>query len=66
VKPYAQEAENLRLLFISGLVSADEAVARADRTLLALPIYDDDLATISLGAPLSIYYARLMINLKGK
>jgi hypothetical protein len=50
MKPYAQEAEDLRLLFIAGIASVDEVVAWADRTILTLPEYDDDLAEISLGA----------------
>ncbi|MCK7500722.1 MAG: hypothetical protein MZW92_68805 [Comamonadaceae bacterium] len=50
MKPYAQEAENLRLLFIAGIASIDDVVAWADRTILTLPEYDDDLVEISLGA----------------
>jgi hypothetical protein len=50
MKPYAQEAENLRLLFIVGIASIDDVVAWADRTILTLPEYDDDLVEISLGA----------------
>jgi hypothetical protein len=54
MKPYAQEAENLRLLFIAGIVSADDVVAWADRTISTLPEYDDDLVEISLGAKVSM------------
>jgi len=50
MKPYAQEAENLRLLLLAGIVSVGEVVAWADRTILTLPEYDDDLVEISLGA----------------
>lgn len=50
MKPYAQEAENLRLLFIAGIASADDVVAWADRTISTLPEYDDDLVEISLRA----------------
>ena len=50
MKPYAQEAENLRLLLLAGIASVDDVVAWADRTILTLPEYDDDLAEISLGA----------------
>ena len=50
MKPYAQEAENLRLLFVAGIASADDVVAWADRTISTLPEYDDDLVDISLGA----------------
>src|SRR5512140_217410 len=50
MKPYAQEAENLRLLFIAGIASVDEVVDWADRTISTLPEYDDDLVEISLGA----------------
>jgi len=50
MKPYAQEAENLRLLFLAGIVSVDDVVAWADRTILAFPKYDDDLTEVSLGA----------------
>lgn len=52
MKPYAQEAENLRLLFIAGIASADDVVAWADRAISTLPEYDDDLMEISLGANL--------------
>jgi hypothetical protein len=52
MKPYAQEAENLRLLFEAGIVSIDDVVAWADRTISTLPEYDDDLVEISLGANL--------------
>ena len=50
MKPYAQEAENLRLLFIAGIASVDDVVAWVDRTISTLPEYDDDLVKISLGA----------------
>jgi hypothetical protein len=50
MKPYAQEAENLRLLFIAGIASVDDVVAWADRTISTLPEYDDALTQISLGA----------------
>jgi hypothetical protein len=50
MKPYAQEAEDLRLLLLAGIVSVDDAVAWADRTISTLPEYDDDLTEISLGA----------------
>lgn len=50
MKPYAQEAENLRLLFDAGIASVDDVIAWADRTVLTLPEYDDDLVEISLGA----------------
>ena len=50
MKPYAQEAENLRLLLLAGIVSVDDVVAWADRTISTLPEYDDDLTEISLGA----------------
>jgi hypothetical protein len=50
MKPYAQEAENLRLLFIAGIASVDDVVAWADRTISTLPEYDDNLVKISLGA----------------
>jgi len=61
MKPYAQEAENLRLLFEAGIVSIDEVVAWADRTIMAFPEYDDDLTEISLGAKVQIgeMYSRL-------
>ena len=49
MKPYAQEAANLRLLFIAGIAFADDVVAWADRTISMLPEYDDDLTDISLG-----------------
>jgi hypothetical protein len=52
MKPYAQEAENLRLLLLAGIVSVDDVVAWADRTISTLPEYDDDLTEISLGAKL--------------
>lgn len=52
MKPYAQEAENLRLLLLAGIVSVDDVVAWADRTISTLPEYDDDLVKISLGANL--------------
>lgn len=55
MKPYAQEAENLRLLFDAGLASVDDVVAWADRTILILPDYDEDLTEISLGAKLPEY-----------
>ena len=54
MKPYAQEAENLRLLFIAGIASTDDVVAWADQKILTLPEYDDDLAEISLGAEVSM------------
>ena len=54
MKPYAQEAENLRLLFIAGIASIDDVVAWADQKILTLPEYDDDLAEISLGAEVSM------------
>ena len=54
MKPYAQEAEDLRLLFIAGIVSIDDVVAWADRAILTLPEYDDDLAAISLGPKVSM------------
>ena len=54
MKPYAQEAENLRLLFIAGIASVDDVVAWADQKILTLPEYDDDLAGISLGAEVSM------------
>lgn len=50
MKPYAQEAENLRSLFDAGIVSVEDIVAWADRTISRLPEYDDDLVEISLGA----------------
>ncbi|HSA96609.1 MAG TPA: hypothetical protein VLJ16_11185, partial [Acidobacteriota bacterium] len=50
MKPYAQEAENLRLLFDAGIVSVDAVVAWADRTILTFPDYDEDLVNVSLGA----------------
>jgi len=50
MKPYAQEAENLRLLFDAGIASVEDVVAWADRTILTLPEYDNDLVEISLGA----------------
>lgn len=50
MKPYAQEAENLRLLFIAGIASVEDVVAWADQTISTLPEYDDDLTEISLGA----------------
>ena len=50
MKPYAQEAENLRLLFIAAIASAEDVVAWADRTILTLPEYDNDLTEVSLGA----------------
>lgn len=53
MKPYAQEAENLRLLLLAGIVSVDDVVAWADRAISTLPEYDDDLTEISLGANLS-------------
>lgn len=49
MKPYAQEAENLRLLFDAGIASVDDVVAWADGTISTLPGYDDDLTEISLG-----------------
>ena len=52
MKSYAQEAENLRLLFIAGIASVDDIVAWADRTISKLSEYDDDLVKISLGADL--------------
>lgn len=52
MKPYAQEAENLRLLFIVGIASIDDVVAWADRTISTLPEYDEGLTEISLGANL--------------
>ena len=52
MKFYAQEAENLRLLLEAGIVSIDEVVGWADRTISTLPEYDDDLVEISLGANL--------------
>lgn len=54
MKPYTQEAENLRLLFIAGIASTDDVVAWADQKILTLPEYDDDLAEISLGAEVSM------------
>jgi hypothetical protein len=54
MKPYAQEAENLRLLFKAGIVSIDEVVDWADRTILALPEYDCDLTEISLGVKVPV------------
>ena len=33
MKPYAQEAENLRLLFIAGIASVDDVVAWADQKI---------------------------------
>ena len=54
MKPYAQEAENLRLLLMAGIVSIEDVVAWADRTLLTLPDHDDALADISLGAKVQI------------
>ena len=61
MKSYAQEAENLRLLFIAGIASIDDVVAWADRTISTLPEYDDDLTEISLGAtvPMAEMEARL-------
>ena len=61
MKPYAQEAENLRLLFIAGIASVKDVVAWADQTISTLPEYDDDLTEISLGAKVQIgeMYARL-------
>ena len=50
MKPYAQEAENLRLLFDAGIASVEDVVAWADRTILTLPEYDEDLTEVSLGA----------------
>ena len=50
MKPYAQEAEDLRLLFIAGIASVEDIVAWADRTIMTLPEYDEDLVEISLGA----------------
>lgn len=50
MKPYAQEAENLQLLFDAGLASVDDVVAWADRIISTLPEYDNDLTEISLGA----------------
>ena len=52
MRPYAQEAEDLRLLFIAGIATGDDVVAWASRTILAFPEYDDDLTEISLGADL--------------
>ena len=49
-KPYAQEAENLRLLLDAGIASMDEVVAWADQVILASPGYDDDLTEVSLAA----------------
>jgi hypothetical protein len=54
MKPYAQEAENLRLLLKADIVSIGEVVAWADQKILTLPEYDDDLAEISLGAEVSM------------
>jgi hypothetical protein len=54
MKPYAQEAEDLRLLLLAGIVSVDDVVAWADQKILTLPEYDDDLAEISLGAEVSM------------
>lgn len=50
MKPYAQEAENLRLLFDAGIVSVEDVVAWADRTISTLPEYDNALVEISFGA----------------
>jgi|GEM_PF-1267140 len=49
-KPYAQEAENLRLLFDAGIASVEDVVAWADQAILASPEYDDDLTEVSLAA----------------
>lgn len=54
MKLYAQEAENLRLLLEAGIVSIDDVVAWADRTISTLLEYDDDPVGISLGAKVQI------------
>ena len=54
MKPYAQEAENLRLLLEANIVSIDEVVAWADQTIITLSEYDDELTEISLGAKVQI------------
>jgi hypothetical protein len=49
MKAYRQNAENMRLALIAGLVSVPEIVQWADKTLSAQAEYDDDLADLSLG-----------------
>jgi hypothetical protein len=48
MKAYRQNAENMRLALIAGLVSVPEIVQWADKTLSAQAEYDDDLADLSL------------------
>lgn len=48
MKLYRQEAEELRLALIAGLVSMSEILHWADTTLAAQAQYDDDLANLSL------------------
>jgi hypothetical protein len=62
MKPYAQEAENLKLLLGAGIVTIGDVVAWADRTILAIPEYDDDLAEISLGANVQIGEMHTMLS----
>jgi hypothetical protein len=50
MKQYIQEAENLRLTLIAGIVNMQDIVQWADSTLIELDHYNDDLANISLAS----------------
>jgi hypothetical protein len=50
MKPYAQDAENIRLTLVAGIASVDDVVRWADTTLATLDGYDDDLANVSLAS----------------
>jgi len=58
MKPYAQEAEKMRLSFLAEIASPADVAHWADQTLVKLKDYDDDLVALSLcshGLPQEIY-----------
>ena len=53
MRPYGEEALEMKLRLLAGLVDVPEVVAWADEVFARSPEYDDDLANICLASKAS-------------